>query len=214
MVFQSHIKGHNRNAQRGRGFTLLVVMMVTLISAFVFSGVLSAYIFLGRGLARQVNAEGLESRTRLALYYFTRDVSSAISITAQNPGTQTTGNQMVLSINQPNPPGPNPATITYKCDWSKGTSAGILERQVGSGAWLVLLTHLTSFSLQYFDSTTNSITVPTSAPSSPQTSIKQVCMTYTAGAGYSQSGARSQFTVVSPLVILKNKGLLTDPTAP
>jgi prepilin-type N-terminal cleavage/methylation domain-containing protein len=209
MVSQSHTKGRSRNAQGVRGFTLLEVMMVTLISSFVFAGVLSAYIFLGRGLSRQVNAEGLESRTRLALSYFTQDVSSASSITAQNPGTQTTGNQMVLSI-----PGLS-STVTYKCDWSGGTAAGILERQVGSsGPWLVLLKNLTSFGFQYFDSTTHSITVPTVAPTSPQNDIKQVCMTYTSSAGYAPSGNVSQFTVVSPLVILKNKGLLTDPNTP
>jgi Tfp pilus assembly protein PilW len=213
MVSQSHTKGHSGNAQRGRGFTLLEVMMGTMITSFVFAGVLSAYIFLGRGLARQVNAEGLESRTRLALYYFTKDVSSAASITAQNPGTQTTGNQMTLSIPLATVP-VTYKTVTYKCDWSGGATSGILERQVGSGAYLVLLTDLTSFSMQYFDSTTNSITAPASAPSTPQNNIKQVCMTYTSGAGYAPSGDRSQFTVASPLVVLKNKGLLTDPTTP
>src|ERR1700722_7692841 len=125
MVSQSHTKGHSGNAGAARGFTLLEVMMVTAISSFVFAGVLSAYIFLGRGLARQVNAEGLESRTRLALNYFTKDVSNAASITAQNPGSQTTGNQMTLSI----PLATVPVTyksVTYKCDWSGGSLSGIL----------------------------------------------------------------------------------------
>src|ERR1700722_16300710 len=122
MVFQSHTRDHSANALGMRGFTLLEVMMVTFISAFVFAGVLSAYIFLGRGLSRQVNAESLESRTRLALHYFTQDVSSASSITAQNPGVQVTGTQMALVI-----PGLN--TVTYYCDWSLGATNGILERQ-------------------------------------------------------------------------------------
>lgn len=181
--------------------------MVTFISAFVFAGVLSAYIFLGRGLSRQVNAESLESRTRLALHYFTQDVSSASAITAQNPGVQVTGPQMALVI-----PGLN--TVTYYCDWSQGASKGILERQVGTNPYLVLLTNLSAFSLQFFDATTHTVTVPTAAPSTPQIDIKQICLTYTSTAGYGPSGNLSNFTVVSPLVIMKNKSVLQDPNQP
>jgi len=182
-------------------------MMVTFISSFVFAGVLSAYIFLGRGLARQVNAENLESRARLALHTLTQDISSASAITAQNPGAQVTGMQMALTI-----PGSN--TVTYYCDWSQGAANGILERQVGSNPYLVLLTNLSSLSFQYFDSTTHAVAVPAAAPSSPQVDIKQVCLTFTSTAGYGPSGNLSNFTVVSPLVILKNKGVLQDPNSP
>lgn len=207
MAFPLHTSAHRRPYPERGGFTLLEVMMVTFISSFVFAGVLSAYIFLGRGLSRQVNAEQLESRTRLALYTFTQDVSSATSITAENPGAQVTGDQMTLTL-----PGSN--SVTYHCDWSQGLTSGILERQVGSGPYLVLLTNLTSFSFQYFDATTHLVTVPSSAPTSPQMGIKQVCMAYSSSAGYGPSGNLSQFTVVSPLVILKNTGLPLDPNTP
>ena len=181
--------------------------MVTLISSFVFAGVLSAYIFLGRGLARQINAEGLESRTRRALYWFARDVSSATSITAQNPGATTTGNRMTLAV-------PSLGTVYYACDWSGGSGQGKLTRQVGSGATLTLLTDLSSFGVGCYDLTGNAITLPSSAPSTPQVDIKQVYMTYTATVGVASTGAQSNYTVVSPTVILKNKGFLQDPTAP
>ena len=181
--------------------------MVTFISSFVFAGVLSAYIFLGRGLSRQVNAEGLESRTRLALYYLTLDVSSARTIEAANPGFQVTGDQMTLSI-------PGSSTVTYHCDWSGGSSSGKLQRQVGSGNYLDLLTNLTNFSITYYDSTTSPVSVPSSVPSTPQINIKQVCVTYTSSAGYAPSGNLSRYTVVSPLIILKNKAIVQDPTNP
>jgi prepilin-type N-terminal cleavage/methylation domain-containing protein len=207
MVFQSHTRGHSANAQGERGFTLLEVMMVTLISSFVFAGVLSAYIFLGRGLSRQVNEEGLESRTRLALYYFTQDVSSASAITAQNPGAQVDGTLMTLSISG--------TSVAYVCNWDAGPTSGTLTRTVnGVTPGLLLLTNLTSFSFQYFDPTTSPVTAPSTAPATPQIDIKQVCMTYTSSAGYAPSGNQSNLTVVSPLVILKNKGLLQDPTHP
>jgi prepilin-type N-terminal cleavage/methylation domain-containing protein len=206
MVFQSHTRGHSANAQGERGFTLLEVMMVTFISSFVFAGVLSAYIFLGRGLSRQVNEEGLESRTRLALYYFTQDVSNASAITAENPGAQVDGTLMTLTVSG--------TPIAYVCNWDAPTGGTLTRTVNGVTPGLVLLTNLTSFSFQYFDPTTNTVTAPATAPSTPQIDIKQVCMTYTSSAGYAPSGNLSKLTVVSPLVILKNKGVLKDPTNP
>jgi Tfp pilus assembly protein PilW len=212
MDFQSHIKDPSPAPPQGSGFTLLEVMMGTLITAFVFAGVISSYIFLGRALSRQANAESLESRTRLALYYFTHDVSSAISIEAANPGSQTTGSLMTLTVPTS---GGGTQLITYACDWSQGSAHGVLERKVGiGGTYLVLLTNLTSFQIQYFDPTTNPVTVPSSVPSSPQINIKQVCMSYTTSAGYAPSGNVSNYSVVSPLVIMKNKSTLVDPTSP
>lgn len=182
-------------------------MMVTLISSFVFAGVLSAYIFLGRGLSRQVNEEGLESRTRLALFWFTQDVSNASAVKAQNPGAGVTGTLMILTV-------PSLGSVTYACDWSGGAGQGKLTRQVGAGATLTLLTNLTSFSLGYFDPSGNSITAPSTAPTNAQANIKQVDMVYTSTAGVAKTGNQSNFTVVSPIVILKNKAVLTDPTSP
>lgn len=181
--------------------------MVTLISAFVFSGVLSAYIFLGRSLARQVNAESLESRTRLALYWFTRDVSSASTITASEPGAGTTGTRVTLTV-------PGVGTVTYALDWSGGAGQGILNRQVGSGPALVLLNKLTTFSFGYYDPAGNAVTPPASAPSNPQINIKEAYMSYTSTAGVASTGAQSNFTVVSPRVLLKNQALLVDPNIP
>lgn len=207
MVFQSHTKGHSAPATGQSGYTLLEIMMVTIISSFVFAGVLSAYIFLGRGLSRQVNEEGLESRTRLALYYFTQDVSSASSITAANPGPQVDGTLMTLNVSG--------ALVAYNCNWDLGATKGTLTRTInGVSPGTLLLNNLTNFSLQYFDSTTHSVSAPAAAPSSPQISIKQVCMTYTTSAGYAPSGNQSNLTVVSPLVVLKNKGALLDPNIP
>lgn len=203
-------KNHNRDGTAQNGFTLLEVMMVTFISAFVFAGVLSAYIFLGRGLARQVNAEGLESRARLALYYVTQDVSSATTIIAQNPGVQVDGTLMTLSI----PTSPTASqTVVYTCNWDQGPSQGILQRQVGA-VTLTLLTNLSSFSFLYYDPTGTAVAVPSSAPGSPQIGIKEVCMAYTSTAGYAASGAQSNFTVVSPCIIMKNKAVLEDPNEP
>jgi hypothetical protein len=186
-------------------------MLSTAITAFVFAGVLSAFIFLGRALSRQLNAEGLESRTRLTLFDFNQDVSSATSISALSPGAEVTGDQMVLTI----PTSPITSnTVTYHCDWSGGASNGILERRVNSGTYLVLLTNISSISFQFYDATTHLVTVGSTAPSSPQVDIKQVCVSFTTVAGYAPSGNLSQFTMVSPLVVMKNKAILQDPNSP
>jgi Tfp pilus assembly protein PilW len=205
MVSPTSTRGLRRLPPGVGGFTLLEVMLVTAISSFVFAGVLSAYIFLGRSLARQVNEEGLESRARLALYYFTQDIGTATGITACNPGAHTTGTPITLTIAG--------NSVAYYCDWTVTTS-GTLYRQVGSNPRLKLLTNLSSLSFGYYDPTGSSVTVPTSAPSTPQINIQQVYMAFTTAAGYAASGAQSQFTVVSPTVVMKNKAMLLDPTKP
>jgi Tfp pilus assembly protein PilW len=208
MVSISPIKGPSPRAKGAGGFTLLELMMVTFISAFVFSGVLSAYIFLGRGLARQVNEETLESRTRLALYWFTRDVSSASGIIAENPGAGVSGTMMSLSVPSLG------TTVYYICDWSGGTGFGVLNRQVGiAGNKVPLLTNLTSFNIGYYDPAGNIVTAPT-ITTTQQVNIKQAYMSYISTAGVKVVGSQSNLAVVSPRVTLKNKGVLTDPTAP
>jgi hypothetical protein len=182
-------------------------MMVTFISSFVFAGVLSAYIFLGRGLSRQVNEEDLESRTRLALFWFNQDVSLSSAIIAQNPGTRVTGTMMSLTIPSVG------STVYYACNWAGGTGNGVLTRQVGVGPVLKLLTHLTSFSFGYYDSAGNTIAAPTTATSAA-IDIKQAYMAFTTTEGVASTGNQSNLTVVSPRVTLKNKGILTDPTTP
>jgi type II secretory pathway pseudopilin PulG len=188
-----------------RAFTLVEVMMVTFISSFVFAGVLSAYIFLGRGLVRQGNEEQLESRTRVALYDFTQDMSGASAVI--------TATGTVLSVSTwvpqtaPNPPVLGTATYTYDPVGGQLT----LERTAPPAAVLafpnwptqpappafVLLNNLTSFSFGTYDINGN-VTGATAL-------IKQANMAFTSTAGSLVSGAQSHFTAVSPQVIMKNK---------
>jgi hypothetical protein len=78
---------------------------------------------------------------------------------------------------------------------------------------LVLLTNLSTISFGYYDITGSSVTVPASNSLS-QINIKQVYMTYTTTAGVKSTGSQSNLTVVSPRVMMKNKGLLVDPNSP
>lgn len=185
--------------------------MATLISAFVFAGVLSSYIFLGRGLARQVNEESLESQARVALYWLSQDVSSASAIATQNPGTATTGYQLSLTES-------SIGSVTYYCDWSAGSPNGKLVRNA-SGTSLTLLKNLSSINFAFYDVNGNAVSAPStgsplSAPTTQQLNIKQVGMYFTSTAGTAVVGNQSTFNVASPRLVMKNKGLLTDPSNP
>lgn len=184
--------------------------MVTLISSFVFAGVLSAYMFLGRGLARQVNAETMESGARVALYYFTQDLSTATSISAENPGVQTSGTMLTLTIPQPG----TSVTVVYAFVWDPVALQGSLTRTAGASQPITVLKYLNSFSFNYYDATGTLVAAPPGVPLSPQINIKQACMSYTASVGVASTGAQSQYTVVSPLVTMNNKILLKDPDDP
>jgi hypothetical protein len=192
------------NDRKRWAFTLVEVMMVTFISSFVFAGVLSAYIFLGRGLMRQSNEEQLESRTRTTLYDFTQDMSAGSVVL--------TANATVLSVStwvpqtSPNPPILGTATYTYD-----PVNAQLTLVRTAPGAislafpnWptasTVLLNNVTPVGVNFF----GTFDINGGATGIPAL-IKQVNMAFTTTAGSAVSGAQSHFTVVSPQVILKNK---------
>jgi hypothetical protein len=203
-------------------------MIVTAISAFVFAGVLSAYIFLGRGLTRQGNEEQLESRSRVALRYFTQDVSSASGFVTVPASLIPTTSQFtvttmlpVLSINPNQPLPPVPGTACYTYDSVSGTlsvtrTTPVLESTLMFPAWptqdfgqapvkQLLLTGISPSApfegFTYLDMGGNAVN-----PAATGTAgIKQISMNFTTQAGVAFTGAQSQLVVVSSRVILKNK---------
>jgi Tfp pilus assembly protein PilW len=184
---------NDRRGVSGRtaGFTLAEVMMVTVISSFVFAGVLSAYIFLGRGLVREGNAESLESKSRLALYYLTQDVGAAISVT-----TAATSNLVLVVATSP--------SSSFTSTYTYSSSTGNLTRSTSTGASLVVLSGITSFSFYYYDT---SQSIPSPTPSGT-TWVKQISMQYSTAAGLAVSGAESKYSMLSPPIVLKNKTVL------
>jgi len=71
------------------GFTLTEVMVAASLSLIVLSGVLAAYLFLGRNLTRLVNAGGQDVKSRHVLRQFTSDVGAAVSFTTINSSNLT-----------------------------------------------------------------------------------------------------------------------------
>lgn len=190
MAFSKHTSAPDPLRRRRAGFTLLEVMLSTLITAFVFAGVMSAYIFLGRALMRTGNSQSLESETRTTLYYFTQDVGAATGVVSGS--FSSTG----LELSEP-----NAITVTYT--YSAGT--GQLTRTSSASAnTRVMLTHINTFAFSYFDFSG----IATSNPNA----VKQISMSYQTRAGYNAdgtaSGAQATFDVVSPRVMLKNRTFL------
>jgi prepilin-type N-terminal cleavage/methylation domain-containing protein len=191
---------------KSHGFTLLELMLAVFISSFVFAGVLSAYIFLGRALTRQGNEAEQESRSRLTLFYLTQEVSSATGIPPDsNPPVTTSGvTQMVINTLDSNA---NPYTVTYT--YNASSSGGTLTRATSTGAGPTsLLTGVMSLTFTFYNSAGTAITSALSPTITNPNIVKQISLSYTTVAGTAVSGAQSHFNVVSPLIIMKNKPYL------
>ena len=201
MASRSHTNGRNKKSPKERGFTLGEVMLATFISAFVFAGVLSAYVFLGRGLTRMGNEEILDSKSRLVLYYFTQDVSSA-SCVDPNGMTST-----LLKLCYPDTS--DEVVYTYN------SSAGTLTRTITGTAPSLPITALfsglastsslgnvglSSFTFNYYDSSGATTTIALA--------VKQINMSFTGAAGLAATGAKSHLSYVSPRVTMKSKLLV------
>lgn len=176
----------HRQAAAFRGFTLTELLVGMSISGVIFAGILAAYTFLGRNLTRLVNSQHLEAATRRTFYVFNQDASAATQVTTA------TDTQVVLVI----PSGASTKTVTY----SYNSTFGTLTRTDATGS-TTLLSNLTKFDLNYFNKAGNAITSST-------VSVKEIELTFSSALGTSASGTQSQYTAVSPRLILRNKALL------
>gem|GEM_PF-4424692 len=94
------------------------------------------------------------------------------------------------------PSGASTKTVTY----SYNSTFGTLTRTDATGS-TTLLSNLTKFDLNYFNKAGNAITSST-------VSVKEIELTFSSALGTSASGTQSQYTAVSPRLILRNKALL------
>jgi hypothetical protein len=199
-------------------------MMVTMISAFVFAGVLSAYIFLGRSLTRQGFEMDLESHSRTALQFFSDDVHAASGIESGiNPiYPAPTVSQFTVDVVLPVAPAYQPpvtvtGAATYK--YSNGILTVVRKTPVAANTLMVpiwptqdmgqtdvprtLLTGVQSLSFTYYGA--NSLQQAT------VNAMKQIALTCTtvAPVGLSTpSAAQSHLTMTSGMVLMRNKGAL------
>jgi Tfp pilus assembly protein PilW len=110
------------------GFTLVELLMVLTPLAFLTLGVITAYLFLGRNFTRLANTQQQDVNARNALFYFTRDVGSAIAFTSTSttnltitvPTTLTLANCATTS-----------ASATVTCTSTAGLSASMALTGLG-----------------------------------------------------------------------------------
>jgi prepilin-type N-terminal cleavage/methylation domain-containing protein len=184
-------------ARAGRGFTLVELMVSLSVSAIVLGGVLAAYIFLGRNLARLVNSQHQQVQSRRTLVMFTKDLSTASVLS-----TATTS-QILLT--KPVSSGNATVTYTYTAPSPATAANGTLVRTEtlpsASPTTLTILSGLTSFTFSYYNGGGTAVT------SSPQ-SVKTVEFSFASAAGSATNSTRTTFNSVSPRVVLRNKAVL------
>ena len=160
--------------------------MASGISAIVFAGILSAYLFVGRNLTRLVNTQHQEVESRRTLGRITQDVSAAISLT--------TATATDLALTKKTSGAPSNVSYSY-------SSSNRTVTRTESAVTQTLLNGVTAFTINYYDASGNAVT------SGPQ-SVKSVEVAFTTGAGTSAAGTQALYSTVSPRLLIRNKTLL------
>lgn len=180
------------------GFTLVEVMVTSAVGAVVMAGVLAAYIFLGRSLARLSSYQALETESRKALAYLTRDLTQAKYV---KKGTSPTDSQLTLVL----PSG----EVTYTYDSGLKT----LTRSATFGpitSFKLLQTdacQCTTFKFKYYTGSDGSPTDLVSASAYVPYSIKQIQVGYVVESPSTWTPqTRSRFEIASSRYVLRNRG--------
>jgi prepilin-type N-terminal cleavage/methylation domain-containing protein len=199
----SRISAHSSRAcperveRARRGFTLVELMVSLSVSAIVLGGVLAAYIFLGRNLARLVNTQHQQVQSRRTLVMFTKDLSTASALS-----TATTSR---ITLTKPVASGNATVAYVYTAPSPASAANGTLVRTEtlpsSSPTTLTILSGLTSFTFNYYNGGGTAVT------SSPQ-SVKTVEFTFASAAGNANNATLTAFNSVSPRVVLRNKPVL------
>ncbi|MBI5689950.1 MAG: prepilin-type N-terminal cleavage/methylation domain-containing protein [Verrucomicrobia bacterium] len=182
----SPTSGHKPAGRGSRGFTLVEVLVAVSLSAIVFAGILSAFLFMGRNLTRLINLQTQEVASRRAVRQFTQDLSAAIRLTSSS-STQ-------VALTKPAASGTAAVSYVYTA------GAGTFVRTDSTGSQ-TLLSGLTALTITYYNEGGTAIS------DSPQ-SVKAVELAFTTTTGSEPSGTKVAYSTVAPRVLLRNKPLL------
>lgn len=175
----------NVHRNRRAAFTLVELMAAVSISAIVFAGIFSAYLFVGRNLTRLVNLQRQEVESRRTLQRFTQDLSAAIQLA--------TATSSQVSLTKPLGSGTTAVSYTY-------SSANGTFTRTDSAGTQTLLSGVTGLTLSYFTEAGSSVT--------DTQSVKSVELLVSTATGNANSGTLASYTTVSPRVVLRNKPAL------
>lgn len=180
------------------GFTLVEVLIGSSLAAVLMASILSTYLYIGRNLARLSSYQALETESRKALAYLSRDFSLAQTVKS---GTTPTGTAVTLVL----PSG----DVTYTYD----STARSLRRQASFGVSpnLTFLRNdsceCTNFTLRYYTLTDGAPINQVSATSNVPYSIKQIQVGYVVESPSTWSVlTRTRYETSSARFLLRNRG--------
>ena len=190
--------GHKRIGRPARGaptagFTLLEVMVSSLIFGTVSIAVMAAFLFLGTSMTRMSYAQQLEENSRRALYLFNRDVTKATKVS--------TASDAILILTQP------ATTVKYTYNSSAQTVTRYQPDTSATGT--IILKNLTAFDFDYFNKAGTALTT------APMLNVKGVQFSFTASLGSTINGVSgtsiyrtsTQYQTVSPIVFMRNTAI-------
>ncbi|MDB6169362.1 MAG: Prepilin-type N-terminal cleavage/methylation protein, partial [Verrucomicrobia bacterium] len=159
-----------------RGFTLVELLIATVLSAVVFVGIFSAYLFMARNLGRLANNQRQQTQNRNALYYVAKDFGDATQVTVAGASTLTLATSTGTGI-------------TYAYSSSFKTLVRTTSPATQS---LTLLSDLTAFTFIYYPkSGTTALTFAAGLIVNPATNVRRLEMRFTTAAGSSSNGTMS-----------------------
>jgi hypothetical protein len=173
-------------------------MVTSAVGAIVMAGVLAAYIFLGRSLARLSSYQALETESRKAMAYLTKDFTQAKYV---KRGTTPTDSQVTLTL----PSGD--VTYTYNSSTKTLTRAAPSEPITSFKLLQTDACQCTTFKFKYYTGSDGSPTDLVSASAYVPYSIKQIQVCYTVESPSSWTPqTRSHFEIASSRYVLRNRG--------
>jgi prepilin-type N-terminal cleavage/methylation domain-containing protein len=177
-----------RSRTRARGFTLVEVLVSSVIAAWILTAVMATFLFLGRSGANIQNYNDMESQARTALELFAEDTRQASSINWESE------TEIYLTVNA--------QAIYYYYD--SGTDT--FYRKVTSGGTpRALVTGITAFAFKAYSITGADLPLTTADELTTATkSTKQLQISLEA-ARSSQTVVDATNTVLSARFILRNK---------
>jgi prepilin-type N-terminal cleavage/methylation domain-containing protein len=176
------ITGDKGTRGRRGGFTLVELMIATVLSAVVFAAIFSAYLFMARNLGRLTYNEQQQTQNRRALFQFSKDVGDATSIS----GTPTSSS-LILVLPSGN--------VTYSYASNKLTRT--------TTTTTTLLSNLVSFTFVYYPK--SGTTALSGTISNPNITVFRISMEYTSAVGSSSNGTQATVSMVSPQIVLRNR---------
>ena len=167
-----------------RGFTLVEIMVVVVVSSLVMGGIMSTYIAVLKGSMRLWSYEKMEREANRGLEIFARDARMAKAITWNSSSS--------ITLTVPRPSGGADRTVVYS--WSSDSKK---FRQIENGVTTTLVNDVQSFAFNRYNLA--------QAAASNDYETNQIQVTMTASPPTNGLYANSTKRVLSARYVLRNR---------